>query len=90
MKKSSSTTAAIIVLAYVIFILSLALTGCTSVTYTDKEGRSVKSSSLFTDKGPTKIVYVESAGEKRAEIDIGQRSQVETLTKLKELAEAIK
>jgi hypothetical protein len=71
-------------------IVIAALSGCTSVTYTDKEGRSVKSSSLFTDKGPTKIIYVESAGEKRAEIDIGQRSQGETLTKLTELVGALK
>lgn len=69
-------------------IAIVALSGCTSVTYTDKEGRTVKSTSLFTDRGPTKIVYVD--GDKKAEIDIGQRSQVETLTKLKELAEVIK
>ena len=79
-----------IILAIIALVVLAAVSGCTSVTYTDKEGRSVKSSSLFTDKGPTKIVYVESAGEKRAEIDIGQRSQVETLTKLTELVGALK
>lgn len=68
--------------------LALAVSGCTSVTYTDKEGRTVKSSSFLTDRGPTEIVYVD--GDKKADIKIGQRSQIETLTKLKEIADAIK
>lgn len=78
-----------LILALVITISAIVFcSGCSTITYTDKDGRAVKSTSLFTDRGPSKIDYKD--GDKSASIELGNRSQIEALDKLKALAEAVK
>lgn len=71
-----------------LILAALALSGCSSVTYTDPSGRSVKSSQFLTDRGPSKIVFRD--GDKSVEVDLGGSQQAKSLEALAAIANSLK